>query len=321
MNRFSRTIAQDSSSQHQFADTDSLRPHTAWLRWSGVSNVVRKAGLLWVCCCCVGPMWAAAATGSNRDAAETQSMPLEQLLWREVKTSDGQSVGTVRDVLCHLPSGQIVYVAIDPSDLYERARAIAPEKLSVPADRKEAVQVKMTINEWLNAPRLDWSGLEVTQVSDSGESIKGVYQAEWVPPQPTSVAAKKTPAQVSAALPKPSGPGFVALSQFHLKRVSVPGWDSEGFLNGFLLDWNAKRVTHALVSTEFAPISSPDKTWYAFPVALLTPPNEQEFIGINSTKEAIANAQRVAGDQLRSDVQSIYQFSPKVLSSYASAAE
>jgi sporulation protein YlmC with PRC-barrel domain len=266
-------------------------------------------------------MSAATAAGSKVDAAETQSMPLQQLLWRDVRTSDGQSVGTVRDVLCHLPSGQIVYVAIDPSALYERPRVVAPDTLSVPADRNQPVQIKMTNNEWLNTPRLDWSGLEVTQWSGSGENIKGVYQREWIPARPTSVATKKTSAEISAALPASTGPSFVALRQFHLKRVSVPGWDAEGFLNGFLLDWKAKRVTHALVSTEFAPISAPDKPWYAFPVALLTPPNEQEFLGINSSEEAIAKAQRVPGDRLRSDLQSIYQFSPKLLSTYASAAE
>jgi sporulation protein YlmC with PRC-barrel domain len=319
MIQISRIIAKRFSNQGPRKDQHRLR--TTGSRSSIASKIARRACLLWAACCCVNVMPAAAAAAPAPNAALSQSMPLQELLWREVKTTDGQSVGTVSDVLCHLPSGQIAYVAIDPSDLYERPRVVAPETLSVPADRNQPVQVKMTINEWLNSPRLDWSGLEVTQRSDSGENIKGVYQKEWVPPRPTSIATKKTPAEISAALPASSGPSFVALSRFHLKRVSVPGWDSEGFLNGFLLDWKAKRVTHALVSTEFAPISGPEKPWYAFPVALLTPPNDQEFIGVNTNEQAVASAQRVPGGLLRSDLQSIYQFSPKLLSNYASAAE
>ena len=304
-------------------ENSEANPHrqTAARRGTSPRRAVRKPWLLFTLWFCVCPAFSFAEANPVRKTAEIQSIPLEQFLWREVKSTDNQSVGTVRDVLCDVPSGRIVYVLVDPSNLYDRPKAVAPESLSVPLDPAEPVQLKMTLNEWLNSGRLDWSGLEITQRTDSGESITGVYKREWVEQQAVAAGKNKSTAPASAAISSPSSREFVSLGRLNLKRVKVPGWDQDGFLNEFLIDWTAKRVTHALVSPEFAPISPLSKPWYAIPIALLMPPDPQGTLGVKSTEDAIVHAKPIAGDRLRTDIQEVYQFSPKLLASYANAAE
>src|SRR5690349_9862947 len=98
MIQISRIIAKRFSNQGPRKDQHRLR--TTGSRSSMASKIARRACLLWAACCCVNVMPAAAAAAPAPNAALSQSMPLQELLWREVKTTDGQSVGTVSDVLC-----------------------------------------------------------------------------------------------------------------------------------------------------------------------------------------------------------------------------
>ena len=261
--------------------------------------------------------------GQNTPAANTSAtepLPLDHYLWREVKNQSGQSLGAVSDLLVQIPSGQIVFVVIETSEMYGRPKVVRPDALTVSGKAREPVTLNLSADDWFNAPRLDWSGLQVTQKTNEGEKIYGSYLPQWIEQKPVANANGKNAGRVSSAAGQPSD-GFISLSKLQSHRVSVPGWDQDGFLNSFLIDWAAKRATHVMVSPEFPAIVRPDEMWYAIPVAMLNPPNDQNVLVVNSTKDVVARAQRIAGEKLRSDIAGIYQFPSALLRTDVHVAE
>jgi len=242
---------------------------------------------------------------------------LDQLVWREVKNQNGQSLGAISDLLVEVPSGKIAFVVIQPSELYARPKALRPDALSVTEKHADPATLNLPAEDWLNAPQLDWGGLQVTLKTDGGEKIQGSYLQPWIDRKAAPASGKNT-ARTAPAQPTE---GYVSLSNLQSRRVTVPGWDQDGFLNNFLVDWSAKRVTHALVSPEFPAIARPNEPWYAIPMAMLNPPNEQNSLDVKTSRDAIVHAQSIAGNKLRSDVAGVYRFPSGLLQTSMQAAE
>lgn len=254
---------------------------------------------------------------SSPNSTSIGAVPFDQLVWREVKNQNGQSLGAISDLLVEVPSGKIAFVVIQPSELYARPKALRPDALSVTEKHADPATLNLPAEDWLNAPRLDWSGLQVTQKTDAGEKIQGSYLQPWID-RKAAPASGKNAARTAPAQPTD---GYVSLSNLQSRRVTVPGWDQDGFLNNFLVDWSAKRVTHALVSPEFPAIARPNEPWYAIPMAMLNPPNEQNSIDVKTSRDAIVHAQSIEGNKLRSDVAGVYRFPSGLLQTSMQAAE
>jgi hypothetical protein len=235
----------------------------------------------------------ASAADSNRS-----TLRLEDILWREVHNRDGTLLGATSDVLIQMPSGQIVFILVKPTELYSEPKAIPPSALALPEDSKAPIKLDVTMDEWINSPRLDWDPKLIVKFASEGEQIYGYYHQEWLL---TATDAAPSPTQgVEVVAPRggaTEATRFVSLSNLLLHRVATEAWDQEGFIRGFLLDWRNKRATHAIASHTFTTVPAPNEQWFAIPVGLLNPPAEQESITVRAEPKAFVEAQPLSSDQ------------------------
>ena len=259
--------------------------------------------------------------------SQASSLPLRDLLWRQVTRTSGEALGSISDVLVRMPSGEIAFVVIQTNHLFDRPRAIPPASLTVPDTSGAAAVFNPGNDDWINAPQLDWNAVQVVQRTESGEKILGYYHRDWLglpPPEPPRRGAQPDPEAAPLPATQSDGrpiPTYVSIQRQLSKRVTTPAWDQDGFLNDFLVDWTAKRVTHALVSPQFPPLAAPTDLWFAIPVALLTPGLEHEPLAVNSPEETFARAPRLQGQTLRADQAGVYQFPGSSVTTVMSAAE
>ncbi|ACB76620.1 hypothetical protein [Opitutus terrae] len=235
------------------------------------------------------------------------ALPLEKLLWRDVRNPQGKSLGIVNDVLAHMPSGRIIYLSILPARLYGRPKVVPPGVVTVPDDPRAPLQIDITEERWIEAPVIDWNNVMVVKPTDQGAQVYAFYEQSWLEPPP----GVDGPVDLSAKVPDPSkAERYVALKPLLLERVTSQKNEQTGYLSGFLIDWPAHRVTHALVSPRFPPVPKPDEQWFAVPLALLTPPNPEETIVVQADTAAFNQAPVVpASDRLPAgDTPRIYRY-------------
>ena len=227
----------------------------------------------------------ASATEPTSDQAG--QLRLKEFLWREVQNKDGRTLGSTSDVLVQMPSGKIVFVAVVPSGFYQRPKTLPPGAFQVPADPDGPLQVDITLDRWLNAPRIDGNPRYAVKNDGDGARIYAYYQERWSESDPTPAPGLEV---VASKEDRPPPLRFVSLNNLLLERVTALGWEQAGFLTDFLLDWSVQRATHALVSPQFTPLERPDEKWFAIPTPLLIPPVEEDAIKVNAGVAAFQGA-------------------------------
>lgn len=262
---------------------------------------MRKHGLISGCLALFASAALASATPEKSTGdpavAPEQSVPtalrLDDLLWREVRGPSGETLGAVSDVLAEMPSGRIVYVAVVPSDFFQRPKAVPPGALTLPDAPHAPLTLNLSRDRWYNAPILDWNAAQVVNNTAEGRRIYAYYQQRWQDP-----SDKPWPVVVTPQSGGPAQPArYVSIKKLLLDRVATPAWQQTGFVRDFLVDWPAHRVTYALVSPRFTPLAGTEQTWFAVPVALLNPPQEGDALTVNSSVDAFRQADTLATNQ------------------------
>ncbi len=260
---------------------------------------------------CAG-QFAMLALTSFTTAALLQAAPprppdrFAEIMSRDVRNAQGEELGSVGDLLVQMPSGRIVFVAVDPMELFERPKVVPPGALKPPASEAETLVVDISKDRWIEAPRLDWNSALVIDHTDEGGRIYGYYQEHWRQPE------RGGHWNMTVVAPAPGAPPvrrYASLKQLMLERVETSGKAQVGYLRDFLVDWAGRRVTHALVSPRFTPRPGPEPEWYAVPVVLLVPPVESDAVGVNSGLEAFRLAPVWPGpDDPRPETTTIYRY-------------
>lgn len=246
-----------------------------------------------------------AAQTAEPAPSRTSALRLDDFLWRELQDREDRTLGSVSDVLVQMPSGRIVFVAVVPAEFFERPKAVPPGALAVPEDREAPIRLDITKERWIDAPRLDWDSVLVIKNTREGSEIYGYYQQPWREPEPLP------PWGVEAVAPRANGSPperYVSLKKLLLDRVVTPAWEQAGYVRDFLLDWPARRATHALVSPRFTPLASEQEAWFAVPVPLLNPPVEGDALIVNSDVEAFRDAPRLARGKAPRTMMEIYRY-------------
>jgi sporulation protein YlmC with PRC-barrel domain len=219
---------------------------------------------------------------------------LDDFLWREVQNVEGVTLGSVSDVLVHLPTGRIVFVSVHPTELFGRPKALPPDAIAFGESPNATLRVDLSEERWRETPELEWNAARVIKHGTDGPQVVGYYQQQWAKPAPEAAAEGDENAVVAA----PTEPGtgeaeqYVSLSELVLDRVLTPATEQPGFVRDFVLDWSAGRATYALISSTFTPTPEPEETWFAIPTALLAPPLETEAITVLSNEETFRSAQQ-----------------------------
>ena len=251
------------------------------------------------------------------ESAPPTALRLADFLWRDVQNQQGEPLGATSDVLVEMPSGRIVFVLIKPRQIYAEPRAVPPGSLSAPTSDDSALKLDISLDEWINAPRIDWDPKVIAKYTEKGAEIYGFYNQNWLQ---TAPGAEAPGVNVVAGKKDDKQPvRFVSLNNLVMHRVASPAWETAGFVRGFLLDWNSHRATHALVSRVFDPLPVPNDSWFAIPVSLLNPPVEQDALTIDTNEQAFANARTVSAesDLPISNTTDIFQFPPSTQSASA----
>ena len=118
-----------------------------------------------------------------------------------------------------------------------------PNALRVPQNNDAPLVLDLSSDRWIGAPRLDWDGALVIKNTEAGGRIYGYYQEAWQepeagPPWGMTVVAPKDDAKTPTR--------YVSLKKLLLNRVETNGRQRAGYIHGFLIDWPARRATHAL---------------------------------------------------------------------------
>lgn len=196
-------------------------------------------------------------------------------------------LGGVSDVLVQMPSGRMVFVAVDPSELFERPKAVPPQALTLPREPEAALRLDISKDRWITAPRLDWDAALVIKNTSEGGRIYGFYQQAWVNPDPDAPWGMTVVAPPKGASPPAR---YVSLKRLLLNRIVTPAGQPAGFVRDFLLRWGDGRATHALVSPRFTPLAREDQMWFAVPLSLLSPRVEDDSLQVNSSIDAFRRA-------------------------------
>jgi sporulation protein YlmC with PRC-barrel domain len=236
------------------------------------------------------PLLQAATTSTTTPAAEIR---FDELLWREVRTTKGEALGAVSDLLVQMPAGRVVFIAVDPVELFERSRVIPPGILRLPADPKAPLEIDITLDRWLDAPRLNWDAELITKNAREGGVIYGFYQEEWQEPDKASPWGASAMADGTANPPA----RYVSLKQLLLEPAVAKGGERAGYIRDFLLDWAGKRTTHALISPQPVPLPASDRAWFAVPVTLLNPQRKEDALVINADAPTIRSGKLLAAGQ------------------------
>ena len=248
--------------------------------------------------------WAA----SERSAPDGTLVRLDDVLWREVRNVQDEKLGAVSDVLVQMPSGRIVFVAVDPTELFQRPKAVPPAALQVAASPDAPVVLDLAMDRWISAPRLDWDAALVIKNTMEGENIYGYYQHVWSEPDPGPPWGMTVVAPASDAAPSVR---YVSLKKLLLDDVATTDKRPVGSIRDFLIDWPGRRVTHALVSRRNVSGPEPGDRWFAIPTALLSPPVDSDAITVNETVAAFHNppAWPGGGVSLANNPAAIYRYS------------
>jgi sporulation protein YlmC with PRC-barrel domain len=209
------------------------------------------------------------------------------VLWRAVENRQDEMLGGVSDVLVQMPSGRIVFVAVDPSELFERPKAVPPRALTLPRQADSALQLNLSKDHWISAPRLDWDAALVIKKTEEGGRIYGFYQQEWVSPDPDAPWGMTVVASPNGTAPVAR---YVSLKRLLLNRIVTPAGQPAGFVRDFLLNWREGRAIYALVSPTFTPLAREDQKWFAVPLQLLSPRVEDDSLEVNSNIDAFRRA-------------------------------
>jgi sporulation protein YlmC with PRC-barrel domain len=237
------------------------------------------------------PVLVFAADGAGGTQPAPVVVRLEELLWREVRNQDGETLGSVSDVLVQMPSGRLVFAAVVPSAFFERPKAVPPGAVVFPGRTGAPLQLDISKERWINAPRLDWDSALVIKHTREGGRIYGYYQQAWQEPDPTRPWGMTVIAPPADAREAPAR--YVSLKDLLLHRVATPGGQQAGYVRDFLIDWTRRYATHALVSPRFTPLRVPDAMWLAIPTPLLSPPVKDDAITVNIDVEALRRAEPI----------------------------
>lgn len=259
-----------------------------------------------LCCACIASTITLFGA-EGRQTSERALLLLDDLLWREVRNVQGEDLGGVSDLLVEMPSGRLVFVAVDPSELFQRPKAVPPTALRLPQSKEAPLVLDVSKDRWIEAPRLDWNGALVIKNTEEGGRIYGYYQQAWNEPEPGATWGMTVVAQPKGATPAAR---YVSLKKLLLERVETNGRQQAGYIRGFLIDWSAKRATHALVSSQFTPSARRDATWFAIPIPLLSPSLENDAIIVNSGIDALRTASKWPGPgkTASADIATIYRY-------------
>jgi sporulation protein YlmC with PRC-barrel domain len=241
---------------------------------------------------CFASALTAAANRAQPAQPSSLLLRLDEVLWREVQNRAGETLGSVSDVLAQMPSGRLVFVAVVPSEFFERPKAVPPGAIVFPDNAGAPLQLDIPNERWINAPRLDWDAALVIKHTSEGERIYGYYQQAWQEPDPTPPWGMTVVAPPADVRERPAR--YVSLKDILLHRVVTPVGHQAGFVRDFLVDWTRRYATHALVSPRFTPLAKPDAMWLAIPTPLLNPPVADDAITANTDLEALRRAEPVA---------------------------
>ena len=246
-------------------------------------------------------------TASRAATSEPALLRFDDLQWRSVLTEQGEEPGGLSDILVQMPSGRLVFVAVDPSEVFQRPKAVAPDALRLPKGQDASLVLDMSKERWIEAPRLDWDGALVIKNTEAGGRIYGYYQQAWRDPDPGSPWGMTVVAPQKEAAPAAR---YVSLKNLMLERVETKGRQQVGYIRGFRIDWSAKRATHALVSSQFTPLGRPEGKWFAIPTPLLNPSVEDNAITVNSGVNAFGTAPNwpACGKTTAADAATVYRY-------------
>lgn len=229
---------------------------------------------------------AAPVKAAQKDAA-LSDLRVQDLLWRQVESREGETLGGISDVLVQLPSGRLMFLAIDPAALFQPPKIVPPGALSgVEQDPASPVRLEIAKERWLFAPMVDWDGVGIIDNTAEGSKVYAFYQQAWRDPDPSRPPGLSAVGSTDQRRPA----RYVSLNDLLGNRVVANSRQHVGYIRDFVLDWEGLRATHALISPQFVPPQSSGAEWFAVPITFLTPPRFGDAIVVNSDLAAFRNA-------------------------------
>jgi sporulation protein YlmC with PRC-barrel domain len=208
-------------------------------------------------------------------------VPAHSVLFHDVLDQHHEKIGAVTDLLVTMPSGQVLFVAVTPADLFKRPKAVPLDALA-PASNG-SLELRMTLDKWLDAPRVAWNGQWVEQLTPGGSRLLARYAVGWAADRPLPEAARFA---ATVAIPN-----YVSMRDLLGETVVDAQRQTVGGVGDFLVDWNTRRAVYAVVSPQANGLAEMAvANGFAIPTPMLTPPSTAGTMTVNITPEIARRA-------------------------------
>lgn len=215
-------------------------------------------------------------------------VPLRSILWHGVAGPQGKYSGAITDVLVEMPSGRILYIAVNPADLFRSPRLLPSQALARLPNGD--FRSHLSLDQWLHAPVLDLTGQRVEQFNGQADQIVAVQAPAWTPGRSDRARGRRS---VAAPIETMGFPQFVSLQTLIGAAAATTGHEELGTVSGFVADWPHHRINYAIVTAANTP-AAPNAPSFAVPLALLSPGAGSQPVVVNAPSDAFRAAPQVS---------------------------
>jgi len=207
------------------------------------------------------------------------------ILGREVRGSDGEKLGELKDLVVATGGGKIVYGLVESGGLLGvggKTRAVPFASLSVPLGQSGAVSIPATKAKWENAALLEEDELDLLGVESRGRSLFEFYGQDW-------------DRELASFTGKPGEKSFRLLRIAPLlgKKLRNAGQDV-GEIKDVIVNFETRRAA-ALIDADDDYVGSKDQFLVSFNQIMLSP-DRKDAIATPLTRTEFAAARPTRGD-------------------------
>jgi sporulation protein YlmC with PRC-barrel domain len=207
------------------------------------------------------------------------------VLGREVRGSDGEKLGELKDLVVASGAGKIVYGLVGSGGVLgvgTKIRAVPFASLSVPMGRTGAISIPVTKAKWENAAVLDEDELDLLGVESRGRGLFEYYGQDWE-------------RELASLTAKPGEKSFRLLRIAPLlgKKLRNAGQDV-GEIEDVIVNFETRRAS-ALIDADDDYVGSPEKFLVSFNQVMISP-DKKDTIATPLTRAEFAAAKPVHGD-------------------------
>ena len=207
------------------------------------------------------------------------------VLGREVRSSDGEKLGELKDLVVASGAGKIVYGLVESGGVLgvgAKLRAVPFASLSVPMGSAGAISIPATKMKWENATVLKEDELDLLGVESRGRGLFEYYGQDW-------------DRELASLTAKPGEKSFRLLRVAPLlgKKLRNAGQDV-GEIEDVIVNFETRRAS-ALIDADDDYVGSPEKFLLSFNEVMISP-DKKDTIATPLTRAEFAAAKPVRGE-------------------------